>query len=378
MSRRGVRHKTSKRFQGESFGMPLADLLTTALGCMMLIFMVASTYMKDSLLAGEAAQTKMRSQLMDADERQRMLEQLKAELSDELQGLKDALARERAALQASEEARVHNERSAQDLEAAKASLAEQLKEAKALIQLSTQKISSIQDQTRTALAYLDPTTARPVDVMLLIDGTKSMQPSLDSTRQNLKSVISALRIVSPTVRIGITVYRDQKEEPSMRLEYQALTDNDRTLREFLSTIKAKSTRRDKDRAEWMCGGLQKAVKASWRKDAIKIIAIVSDAATQSKRAQRCIKLAQDFKAIGGQVHVSSTLPEGYQNKRDVTREYDEIVLKEHEMIAQAGGGEHLKRADESTLLEAVLKSAFRARLAEPIKALHDTLNSPHP
>lgn len=376
MTRRGGRHKRSKRFQGESFGMPLADLLTTALGCMMLIFMVASTYMKDSLLEGEAAQSAMRTQLMDADERQRILEQLKAELSEELKGLKDALAQERAALQASQLAQATSARSAQELEAARLSLADELREARALINLRDQRLSSIKDQTRAALNYLDPKTARPVDVMLLIDGTKSMQPSLDSTRQNLKAVISALRIVSPTVRIGVTVYRDQKERPALRIEHQPLTEDERALKGFLSTIKAKSTRRDKDRAEWMCGGLKRAVSARWRKDAIKIIAIVSDAATQSKRAQRCVKLASDFKGAGGQVHVSSTLPEGYRKKREVTREYDEVVLQEHALIAAAGGGEHIKRADESTLLEAVLRSAFRARLAAPLKALHQSLDEP--
>ena len=354
--------------------MPLADLLTTALGCMMLIFMVASTYMKDSLLEGEAAQSAMRTQLMDADERQRMLEQLKAELSEELQGLKNALARERAALEASQEAHSLSRRATQALESAKLSLADELKEARALIKLRDQDLSSLQDQTRVALSYLDPKTARPVDVMLLIDGTKSMQPSLDSTRQNLKAVISALRIVSPTVRVGVTVYRDKKERPAIRIEHQALTDDEQALKSFLAKIKAKSTRRDTDRAEWMCGGLKKAVQARWRKDAIKIIAIVSDAATQSKRAQRCVTLAREFSSTGGQVHVSSTLPDGYQRKREVTREYDEVVLREHASIAEAGGGEHIKRADESTLLEAVLRSAFRARLAEPIKALHKSLD----
>ena len=71
--RRGRRARKGTRFEGESFGMPLADLLTTALGCMMLIFMVASTYMKDSLLEGERAQKEMRTELMDADERRRVL-----------------------------------------------------------------------------------------------------------------------------------------------------------------------------------------------------------------------------------------------------------------------------------------------------------------
>jgi len=64
------------------------------------------------------------------------------------------------------------------------------------------------------------------------------------------------------------------------------------------------------------------------------------------------------------VHVVSTLPRGYQKRGEITREYDRVVLKEHALVATAGGGEHIKRASESTLLEEVLRSAFRSRIAE--------------
>ena len=77
-----------------------------------------------------------------------------------------------------------------------------------------------------------------------------------------------------------------------------------------------------------------------------------------------MKVAEDFKKSGGLVHVVSTLPRGYKKRRDITKEYDQVVLKEHAKVAKAGGGEHIKRASESTLLEEVLRSAFRSRLTE--------------
>ena len=92
--------------------------------------------------------------------------------------------------------------------------------------------------------------------------------------------------------------------------------------------------------------------------------VVSDAGANSEGAEACIQVAQDFKKTGGRVHVVSTLPRGYKKRKGITKEYDQIVLKEHAKVAKAGGGEHIKRASESTLLEEVLRSAFRSRLTE--------------
>jgi hypothetical protein len=246
--------------------------------------------------------------------------------------------------------------------------------------------------------------------MLVIDGTNSMASSLKAVRQNLRAIIGALQVLSPTARIGVTVYRDRREKAKLRLQYQPLSSDANILKKFLEGIEAKSTSRDRDRPEWMCGGLRAAIlgaayadstskdskskgkkrrkkrrrrgekrknqeKASdatstttitesWRERAIKIVVVVSDAGTNSPKAQECIEVAELFHKRGGQVHIVSTLPKNYGTRRDITREYDEEVLRDHAAIAQAGGGEHIKRASESTLLEEVLRSAFRSRLAE--------------
>jgi hypothetical protein len=307
-----------------------------------------------------------------------VLEQLKAELSGELRALKRDLEEARSKLKTSQASERSLSESVHKESEKRLSLSQELKELRALLALREGSLKNLKKNTQEALRYLDPKTARPVDVMLVIDGTKSMQPSLDATRANLKAVIGALRIVSPSVRVGVTVYRDKRERPQDRLEEQALTSDEEALRGFLAKIKAKSSKRDRDRAEWLCGGLKSAVEARWRPNAIKLIAVVSDAATQSKGARRCVQLAKRFRASGGVIHVSSTLPDGYKRRRDVTREYDRVVLREHALIAEAGGGEHIQRADESTLLEAVLRAAFRSRMEGPIEALQESLKAPSP
>ena len=375
--RRGRRSSGSD----ESFGVSLMDLLTAALGCVLLIFIVYSVVTSGDLQRFLAKNTsliemiKNQDQVIAASEREAtllngMIAELKKQLSaEELKRLEEGAKRDR------------------DLE-----------------ELKLGHVTSIEQMIRelTLLrSALDPQTARPVDVMLVIDGTNSMAPSLNAVRQNLRAIIGALQVLSPTARVGVTVYRDRRESKRIRLEYQGLSRDVDTLKRFLDKIKAKSTRRDRDRPEWMCGGLRAAVLGEryaaqtkratqrindgapltqpraaqsraaqsravkgWRHEAIKIVVVVSDAGSNSERARECVEVATYFKAQGGQVHVVSTLPKGYKRRRDVTREYDEIVLRDHAAIAKAGGGEHIQRATESTLLEEVLRSAFRSRLAE--------------
>ena len=363
MLRRG-RHQRKRVGDDDSFGMSLMDLLTAALGCVLLIFIVYSVITSKDLAKFLSANQDLIASLNKRDTLIAIKDKEAKELKELLGALKVQLAQQKQIF-----------------------LDEQSKH-----QLSLEALGKTQDESLNGLLLklrllreaLDPKTARPVDVMLVIDGTNSMEPSLAAVRQNLRAIIGALQVLSPTARIGIAVYRDQRERPKMRLEYQGLTSKAETLNKFLGGIKAKSTRRDKDRPEWMCGGLRAAVlgkkfadyrkyksknrlqksKSPWRKDAIKLVILVSDAGANSKGAQACIQVAEEFKKTGGLVHVVSTIPRGYKKRRDITKEYDQIVLKEHSKVAKAGGGEHIKRASESTLLEEVLRSAFRSRLTE--------------
>ena len=363
------RRKHTRRRQvgdGDSFGMSLMDLLTAALGCVLLIFIVYSVVTSGDLARFLSANKDLVASLQERD----TLIALKKKEAAQFKLLIAKL-----------------ERNLSDKD--KRLLEQETENKLALDKLKKNRTDSIRALlTKLTLLQgaLDPQTAKPVDVMLVIDGTNSMEPSLAAVRQNLRAIIGALQVLSPTARIGIAVYRDQNERPKIRLEYQSLSSNAERLRKFLIGIKAKSTKRDKDRPEWMCGGLRAAIlgkkladyrlsnkklkrltkkqKSPWREDAIKLVVVVSDAGANSKQANECIRVAQQFKAQGGQVHIVSTLPRGYGKKKGITKEYDDIVLKEHSAIAKAGGGEHIKRASESTLLEEVLRTAFRSRIAE--------------
>ena len=328
------------------FGFSLADILTTALGCVLLLFLVSVFHIRTTLRAEKSAHANTLDQLQ-AEERGR------GRLAAALGRTKNAQSEAQRALEAADARQKGLE---DDLAALRA------------------RYAALQGAATDALDELDPRTARPVDVVLVIDGTRSMKPSLDATRRNLESAAEALRVVSPTARVGVVVYRDKRELAGVRLQSHALTEDEDDLAGFLSGIKATSTRRDRDLPEWLCGALDHAVDADWRDDAIKLVIVTSDAAAQDPGAKRCLERARAFRSAGGQVHMLTTRPRGMKRSK-IRKHFHKEVLPQHAAIAKAGGGLHVEQADADDLLTALLRAAYAERAAAPLEKLRDAVDS---
>jgi len=364
-----VRRRRTRRFTEEGFGTPLADILATALGCVLLIFMVVVLHIRTSLSQEQAAHSEVLAQLV-ANEKGRVLaEQAREVERGKRTAIEEALKDVRSARGQMQRALV----AAQDKSRA---LEQALARAESTAEHAERRYANLENAARSVVTELDPHTASPVDIELVIDGTRSMKPSLGSTRRNLRAAVEALRVVSPTARVGVVVFRDQHEVESFRLQAHPLTGDDQALGRFLKGIEAASTRRDRDRPEWLCGGIARAVKARWRDDAIKLMIAVSDAASQDPSAKACLAEARRFRAAGGQLHVLSTKPRGYGRSRAVTRDYKTNVLPQHAAIARAGGGVHVEEADSNALMTALLRAAFSSRTRRPLERLRQVIGEP--
>ncbi len=350
------------------FGTSLADILTTALGCVLLLFMVAVLNVKQSLQAEQEAHTQTIARLL-AEETERQ----KAELERQKAERQRLAAESEAQTQAQKKGEAEN--ALKSAEEQRHALQQELLSLRASLEAQNQRYAVLKEAAQGAMQALDPHTAAPVDVMLVIDATRSMQASLDSARENLSVTLDALREVSPSARIGVVVFRDKREIPSMRLIEQPLTHNAQKLAKFLSGIEATNTSRGRDLPEWLCGGLEAAIAAKWSKNAIKIIIVVSDAESHPEDMPTCLTSARAFSAAGGEIHVVSTLPQDYETNEYITQNYNEVVLARHAEIASAGGGLHVAKADSNALLAAILKAAFRNRTAEPMERLQEALKT---
>jgi hypothetical protein len=361
-----VARRGRDRRSSEAFGTSLADILTTALGCVVLLFLVAVTRMKGTLGDEVAAHTRTQAALVATADQRAQAEAARAEEHAERTAAERAQLANSAALAAAENAKLSLADRLLNAEAERERLAAELGRARA-------RTGALEAAARSALSELDPRTAKPVDIMLVIDGTKSMGDSLDATRRNLRSVVGALKVVSPTARVGVVVFRDKRESKALRLQSQPLTDDVDALLSFLDGVKATSTKVDKDRPEWLCGGIRAGAAAQWREDAIRLLVVVSDAAAQERRAKSCLRVAKAFAESGGRVSIMSTRPTGYGRNRKVTRDYRKVVLPQHGEIARVGGGTHVQAAEPDALLTEVLQSAFTSRTAAPLDGLRDAL-----
>ncbi len=343
-----MKRRRRGRDHGESFGTSLADILTTALGCVLLLFLVVVLNVRASLSKATEAQSAeqakreaaQRAMLQEAAEKGQAERALKAQ-SDQVRALEEALRQATAAADA-----------------------------------RGTELAALRGAAAATLADLDPHTASPVDVMLVVDGTRSMAPSLEAARRDLKATVKALRVVSPTARVGVVVFRDRREPGGLRLQVQPLTAEVSDLQAFLDDIQATSTAVDVDRPEWLCGGIGAAAGAAWRPEAIRLMLVVSDAADHDPSARDCVEEVGAFQRAGGRVHVLTTHPSGFGVRHDVTQDYEDVVLPQHRLIAEAGGGLHLEGADADALLTEVLGAAFRSRTAAPVDRLRRALDPP--
>lgn len=351
---------------GESFGTSLADVLTTALGCVLLLFLVAVLSVRHALTREKSAHGETRQQLVVQQHELTAVELENRRSKEEQSALQSALSVEK-------ETRAGLERALQAAEAEKQGLKQDLiADSKALVDLQTRH-DQFRNAVRTAVEQLAPQTARPVDLVVVIDGTGSMKPSLDAARQHLHGLISALRVVSPTTRIGIVVYRDRRESEDLRLQVHPLSDDVVSLKHFLDGIVATSTRVDTDLPEWMLGGVHAAVRSEWRPEATRVITVVSDAGVQDGAIGEAVAEAGVFAAGGGRLFVLSTLPSGYEEGNSVAQNYQDEVLVEHEALAKAGGGVHLTGMDADRLLHEIMEATLRARTEDPLRDLEHLL-----
>ncbi|MCB9526547.1 MAG: hypothetical protein H6702_24665 [Myxococcales bacterium] len=357
------------RQAGEAFGTSLADILTTALGCVVLLFLVAVTQIKTSLSAEKSAHASTQERLLAQKEGRQRAEVEKQVVRGQNSALEQALAAAKAQAQAVEGDR---NKLATELAVVRGELDAQ----REALARTRERLEALEGAAREAMSALDPHSAAPVDAMLVIDGTQSMADSLETTRRNLRATVAALRVVSPTARVGVVVFRDKRERKALRLQEHPLTRDEAALEGFLTGIEATSTSRDKDRPEWLCGGLAAAEKAGWRPNALRLMIAVSDAAAQSKDARPCLAVAEHFRKAGGRLSVMSTKPVGYGTNKAVTREYDREVLPQHAAIAKAGGGTHVGQAEADALLVEVLQSAFRSRTTDPLQQLREVVDQP--
>ncbi len=204
-----------------------------------------------------------------------------------------------------------------------------------------------------------------LDLMLCLDSTGSMQPTIDALAIALGEMADILSGISPKLRVGLVHYKDNDELGKHGAEVvQSLTKNIKGIRKKLEKMRAIG---GGDLPEAVLGGLDLALskKMKWNADANKIAVLIGDAPPHPKEKQQAIDLARTaFEKPGSQNDKKPTTGARKPEKPYLTsaigvfvkfgpnvklgpgyaqfKEAQETMRKDFKEIAQAGGGVYVE------------------------------------
>ena len=126
-----------------------------------------------------------------------------------------------------------------------------------------------------------------VDMVFVIDTTRSMQPYIDLTRDAMRGMVQGLgKKLNDRIRFGLVGYRDALSV-APKIEYTTknftpeLVDGAELAKLLDSKAKATSVG-SHDYQEEAFAGIEEALSSSWREDAMKFIVLIGDASSHIK------------------------------------------------------------------------------------------------
>lgn len=131
-----------------------------------------------------------------------------------------------------------------------------------------------------------------LDLMICIDSTGSMQPTIDALARALGEMADILAGISPKFRLGVVHYKDAGELGDEGAKVvQPLHKNVKAARKKLEKLRAFG---GGDLPEAVLGGLDLALhkKRKWRADANKLVIVIGDAPPHAHETSKLVDLAR--------------------------------------------------------------------------------------
>jgi hypothetical protein len=216
-----------------------------------------------------------------------------------------------------------------------------------------------------------------LDVVLVIDGTGSMNLIIDDVKAKMEQLVTAIHRLVPIARIGVVVFGG-KGEPR---QIQPLTLNPTKLNAFLGGIKAMGG------GEWeedTYGAVETAVnKMDWKPYAKKVIVLVGDSPPHKEDFEPLIALIHKFHDENGTFNTVDVAAEEHER---FEREFWLKVHREeppkisplpafarqtqaaYRVLASAGGGAMRSLSKDTHINQQVLILAFGEQWQNQVSA----------
>lgn len=213
---------------------------------------------------------------------------------------------------------------------------------------------------------------RGLDVVLVIDGTGSMEFVMDEVKAKMSALVLAIHRLVPVARIGIVQFGGRGEEDQV----QPFTTSSAQLEAFLSGIKAQNGSDD-----WREDTL-KAIKIAvlqmqWRPTAKKVIVLVGDTPPWDEDYAPIMNLISQFRNEDGTFNTVDVTQEEHElferkelNAQTISPLPDFYLLTQHayQAMARVGGGQWGSLSKDSAINQQVLILAFGRQWQSQIAA----------
>jgi hypothetical protein len=197
--------------------------------------------------------------------------------------------------------------------------------------------------------YLDTLRHKGLDIVLVIDGTKSMDFVMADVKARMTRLAIRVRQLVPIARVGVVVFGG-KGDP---IDMQPLTLSTAKLQTFLGSITAKGG------GEWQentLAGVQAAVtRMDWKPYARKVIVLIGDSPPEPEDFTPLLALIRDFRNNNGTlsgIDVQQEEHERYEREFWIKVHHEEPTPKDigplpqfakqaqaaYKVLASSGGG----------------------------------------
>ena len=206
-----------------------------------------------------------------------------------------------------------------------------------------------------------------LDVVVVIDGTGSMQLIIDDVKAKMGQLVQAIHRLVPIARVGMVVFGGKGK----KMEIQPLTLNPQKLVAFLNGVHAEGG------DEWeedLAGGVTTAIKTmDWKPYAKKVIVLVGDSPPKKEDFQPLIAEIHSFKSNNGTFNTVDVAAEEHERferefwlkvhreeppKISPLPEFYQQTRAAFKVLANAGGGAMRSLTKDSHINQQVLVLAF--------------------
>lgn len=224
--------------------------------------------------------------------------------------------------------------------------------------------------------FVDELRHKGLDVVIVIDGTKSMDFVMADVKARMTLLAVRLRRLVPIARVGAVVFGG-KGEP---MDIQPLTLSTIKLQSFLGSIQAKGG------GEWeenTFGAVQTAVtKMDWKPYARKVIILIGDSPPEKADFAPLVALLHDFRRNNGTLGVVDVIEEEHVRferefsikvDRDPGRpisplpQFARQAQLAYKKLALEGGGSIQRLSHDANIEQQVMILVFGDRWQEEVR-----------